>query len=125
MTIESYKPHTTEEVTIFELYYRLLQAWNEKDAKSFAWLFSGTALVIGFDGSFMTGQEQVEKELKTIFNNNDTGIYVSKVMDVKHLDYHCLLLSAIAGMIPAGNTDINPSLNAVQTLLAVKKDSVW
>lgn len=35
------------------------------------------------------------------------------------------ILHAIAGMIPPGKSDIEPAVNAQQTLVAVKKDYGW
>ncbi len=125
MSIESYKPQTVDETSVLELYHRLLEAWNERDAHQFAHLFSGTAHVIGFDGSQLYGQAQVESELKNIFSSHQTGRYIAKVRDIRHLDSHCLLLSAVAGMIPPNSTDIDPSKNSVQSLVAVKKNSQW
>ena len=101
MTIESYKPQTADEISALEIYHRLLDAWNEQDAHKFAHLFSGTAYVIGFDGSHMIGQSQVEASLKNIFASHRTGTYKAKVRDIRHLDTHCLLLFALTGMIPA------------------------
>jgi uncharacterized protein (TIGR02246 family) len=125
MHIESYKPQTSDEVIIVELYHRLLQAWNRQDAKEFSKLFSGTGLAIGFDGTQMMGHSEIEEILKTIFADHKTGSYVFKVRTILHIDTHCLLLHAVAGMIPAGETKINPAINAVQTLLAVNRDSRW
>jgi uncharacterized protein (TIGR02246 family) len=121
----SFKPNKPDEVTILQLYQQLLQAWNQQDAIGFANFFSDTGVVIGFDGSQMTGQPAIEKELKIIFSNHPTGRYVSKVRSVNQMNDRCILLNAVAGMIPAGAAMINPAINAVQTLLAVKKDSLW
>ena len=125
MHIESYKPQTSDEVSTVELYHRLLQAWNRQDAREFSKLFSGTGLAIGFDGTQMMGHSEIEESLKAIFADHKTGTYVAKVRAILHIDTHCLLLHAVAGMIPAGETKINPAINAVQTLLAVNKDSRW
>ena len=125
MTVESYKPQTIDETAVLELYHRLLEAWNGRDAHQFAHLFSGTAHIIGFDGSQLFGQAQVEAEFKSIFRDHPTGNYVAKVRDIRHLDSHCLLLSAVAGMIPAGHIGIDPAKNAVQSLVAVKNNAVW
>ncbi len=36
-----------------------------------------------------------------------------------------VLLRAVAGIVPAGATDLNPALNAVQTLVAVRRGDAW
>ena len=35
------------------------------------------------------------------------------------------ILRAVAGMVPPGESDINPEVNAVQTLVAVKQQNKW
>ena len=35
------------------------------------------------------------------------------------------ILSAIVGMVPPGAADLNPALNALQTVVASKRDGVW
>jgi uncharacterized protein (TIGR02246 family) len=35
------------------------------------------------------------------------------------------MLRAVAGMIPHGEQDLKPELNAIQTLVAVKRDDAW
>jgi hypothetical protein len=35
------------------------------------------------------------------------------------------MLRAVSGVIPAGQSDLNPALNAQQTLIAIKRDGVW
>ena len=35
------------------------------------------------------------------------------------------VLSAVVGMVPPGQSDLNPAVNAVQTLIAAKQGSVW
>lgn len=125
MTVESYKPKSADEIAVLDLYYNLISAWNERDAHSFAKQFSGTANIVGFDGSQMQGQEQVEKELTQIFSGHQTGRYVIKLRDIRHLGKDCLLLTAIAGMITGDNNALNPSVNAIQSLVAVKHDETW
>jgi uncharacterized protein (TIGR02246 family) len=35
------------------------------------------------------------------------------------------ILRAVAGMVPPGQSDLNPAVNAVQTLVAAKHDGRW
>jgi uncharacterized protein (TIGR02246 family) len=125
MSPESYKPQSADEIAVLELYHRLIEAWNKKNAHAFAHLFSGRATVIGFDGSQMNNQEQIETVLKKIFTDHPTGQYIVKPRDIRHLDKHCLLLLSVAGMIPYGQSSINPSINAIQSLVATKHEDGW
>jgi hypothetical protein len=36
-----------------------------------------------------------------------------------------VLLRAVAGLVPPGASDIDPQLNAVQSLIAVQRDADW
>ena len=64
-------------------------------------------------------------DLKPIFEDHPTAPFVTKVKDIRPLGTDAAILHAIAGMIPPGKTDIEPSVNAHQTLVAVKKDDDW
>jgi uncharacterized protein (TIGR02246 family) len=35
------------------------------------------------------------------------------------------MLGAVAGLVPAGKSDLNPQLNAIQTLVAKREDGGW
>lgn len=100
------------------LYDALLDAWNRRNADQFAELFENDAVVIGFDGSVMNGREDIRAQLAAIFASHPTAHYVSKVREVRTLADGVSLLRAVAGMIPPGGNDLNPAVNAHQTLIA-------
>ena len=108
-----------------KLHADLLTFWNNQDAKGMASLCSDNANMIGFDGSEMNGQIQIEKELKEIFSHHKTAKYVWKVKEVRQLNSEVALLRAIVGMVPPGKEDINPATNAIQSLIAFKENSTW
>jgi len=83
-----------------ELYTRLLEAWNARDADAFASLFTADASVVGFDGSLMNSAAQVASELRAIFAHHQTASYVAKVREVRQLDSRTFLLRAVVGMAP-------------------------
>jgi uncharacterized protein (TIGR02246 family) len=107
------------------LYQTLLEAWNDKDAHEMAELFSENGNVIGFDGSQMDGPKQIESVLGEIFADHPTPVYVAAVREVRFLAPGVALLRAVAGMVPRGHSDINPALNAVQSLIATKEQDRW
>ena len=96
-----------------ELYQRLHQAWNDRDADAFAALFADDGVAIGFDGSQMYGRAEIAETLKTIFADHPTGRYVGVVKAER-----AGLVVAYAGLVPDGQSDVNSDLNAVQTLVA-------
>ncbi|MDB5200153.1 MAG: SgcJ/EcaC family oxidoreductase [Chitinophagaceae bacterium] len=116
--MEIHLNHDEQEVR--NIYKDLLNAWNNNSASSFAKLFASDGNTIGFDGSQMNGQKQIEEELSKIFANHKVSTYVSIVKEVRRLSSSVYLLRAVAGMIPPEKSEINPKVNAIQTLIAEK-----
>lgn len=107
------------------LYRSLLAGWNERDAGGMADLFSADGHLVGFDGTQVEGSADIATHLSQVFMNHPTSMYVSKVRAVHFLSDDVAMLSAVAGMVPPGKTEINPGANAVQTLIAVRKPDNW
>ncbi len=105
---------------IARLYRSLHDAWNERDAATFAALFTEDGEVIGYDGSEMFGREEIASTLGQIFADHQTAAYVTKVRDVRLLTPNIARLRAVAGLVPPGQSDIAAQLNAIQTLIAVE-----
>ena len=110
---------------IKKLHEELLTCWNNQDASGMASLFTKDANVIGFDGSQMNGQEQIETELKHVFANHKTARYVWKVEEIRFFDSQIALLRAMVGMVPPGKKEINSATNAIQSLIGIKQNDVW
>jgi uncharacterized protein (TIGR02246 family) len=116
---------STDESVVQALYQQLLASWNGRDARGFAAHFTDDAEVIGFDGSQMTGRAEIAATLQGIFTDHETGAYVGIIRNVRFLARGVALLRAVSGVIPAGQTDLNPALNAQQALIAIKHDGAW
>ena len=110
---------------VSELYSALLDAWNRHDAGAYAALFTQDGYVVGFDGSEMNGGDQIEQSLSAIFADHETGRYVGKVRAERTVSDDVAMLSAVAGLVPAGESDLNPELNAIQTLVAKREGGRW
>ncbi len=117
--------HTKNSSQIEKLYEALLSAWNKQDAKGYASLFAENASAVGFDGSQMNGAAEVESELSQIFAHHKTAEYISIVREVRFLSSDIALLRAVVGMVSPGHNDINPAVNAIQSLVAVKDNGIW
>lgn len=115
----------SDEQAIRSLYQQLLACWNQQNADGFAALYAEDGNIIGFDGSQMNGRGEIASVLGTIFVHHQTATYISKVREVRLLSDTTALLRAVVGMIPPGQADINPAVNAIQTLVAVKKADKW
>src|SRR5690349_14643908 len=107
------------------LYHALLDAWNRHDAVGYAAVFADDGYVVGFDGSEMKGRPAIEEGLGAIFADHETGRYVGKVRAERMIGGDVALLVAVAGLVPAGKSDLNPQLNAIQTLVARREDGGW
>jgi uncharacterized protein (TIGR02246 family) len=110
---------------LISLYEALIKSWNNRDAKGMAGLYANSGGQIGFDGSQISGPADIEKHLAPIFRDHPTARFVFIVREVKLLGEAVGLVRAIAGMVPRDSSEINSSLNAVQTMLARKQRSLW
>jgi uncharacterized protein (TIGR02246 family) len=88
-------------------------------------LISANGNVIGFDGSQMNGRAEVESTLGGVFANHPTASYVSVIRDVRFPTADLAILRAVVGMVPPGKSDINPEVNAVQSLVAARTNGEW
>lgn len=113
------------EQAIRDLYRSLLDRWNARDAEGMASLFAEHANVIGFDGSQMSGRAEAAATLGDIFANHPTAAYIAVVRDVRFVTPELAILRAVVGMVPPGKADINPDVNAVQSLVASRTNGSW
>jgi uncharacterized protein (TIGR02246 family) len=116
---------SSDEIEVRTLYGQLLDSWNRRSGHDFAGLFVEDANVVGFDGSPMNGREEIETTLRQIFADHPTAAYVGKIREVRFLTPEVALLRAVAGMVPPGQAELNPAVNTVQTLVAVKGEGQW
>ncbi len=110
---------------VYALYRRMLEGWNTRDAALMAAQFAPDGISIGFDGSQMSGQAEIGSTLQQIFTQHATPPFVHKLTSVRLLTPEVALLRAIAGMVPPGKSELEPSLNAVQTVVAQLCDGQW
>ena len=125
MNQPAYKPQTDDEIAVYNLYQQLLKSWNDQNAGNYGRLFTDSASVIGFDGSLMNGSREITEALRAIFANHKTNWFVGKVRDIRFLTTEVVLLRAVAGMYSPASPEISPKTNAIQSLVAVKKDGAW
>jgi uncharacterized protein (TIGR02246 family) len=118
------KEPTTAEAAVRALYEDLLDAWNRRDVGAYAAFFAADGALIGFDGSQVPGS-QVRDHLTPIFADHPTAAYVAKVREVRALSDGVVLVRAIVGMVPPGQTELNPEANAVQSLVAEHRSDGW
>ena len=78
-----------------------------------------TTDVIGFDGSPMNGREEIAATLGDIFGSHQTARYVAKVREVRRLGPEVQLVRSAVGMVPPGKAELNPAVNALQSLVTI------
>ncbi len=110
---------------VVALYQELLDCWNRRAADEYGARFAEDGHLVGFDGSQVDGRSEVTAHLRPIFADHPTAAYVGKVRGVRFLSPEVAILRAVAGMVPPGRSDLNPALNAVQTLVAAKHAGTW
>jgi uncharacterized protein (TIGR02246 family) len=114
-----------EEAAVARLYEAVISGWNAHDGDAFAAPFGVDGTVIGFDGSEIDGRDAIASEMTRIFADHETAPYVAKVRSLRLLSPEVALLRAVVGMIPPGQTELEPSRNAHQTVVAVQRDGDW
>jgi uncharacterized protein (TIGR02246 family) len=101
-----------------ELYTEILRSWNAGDAAGFSRVFSRSGSMVGFDGSQVNGQDNIEAHLARVFSSHSTAAYVGKVREVRLLGDEAVLLRAVAGMVQPGKSELKPALNTIHSLVA-------
>ena len=109
-------PSAAQEVS--DLYRALLDAWNARDARAFASLFTDDGHIVGFDGSQADSAAEIQAHLSQVFGSHATAAYVARVREVRLLGDDAALLRAVVGMVPPGQSDINPAVNSIQSVVA-------
>jgi uncharacterized protein (TIGR02246 family) len=128
MSSQTFQPHdspSTDEHEVRALYRQLLDGWNKRSADAFAAAFAEDGYTVGFDGSLMNGRAEIESGIRQIFTDHQTAAYVWKIRDVRLLSSEVAVLRAVAGMVPPGQSDLNPAVNTIQTLVAAKYAGQW
>jgi len=114
-----------ETTTAKDLYDQLINAWNNRDASTFANLFANDGICIGYDGSEMHGSDEISSSLSAIFQNHPTAKYVSIVREIKSLDNDVCLVRAHVGMLPPGKTTVDSTKDAIQVMIAKEDNDAW
>jgi uncharacterized protein (TIGR02246 family) len=100
-------------------YEQLLRAWNDQDADAFGAVFADDGSAVGFDGSTMNGRQEIAETIRAIFKNHRTATYVAKVREVRKLADEVVIVRAVVGMRPPGAAELNPAVNAIQSVVIV------
>jgi uncharacterized protein (TIGR02246 family) len=108
------------------VYFGLLDDWNRQDARAMAARFAERGSLVGFDGSAIDGRSCIQAHVTPIFAQHPTPLFVAKVREVRRVaGDQTLLVRAVAGMWPRGGSTLDPTLNAIQTVVLSRGDGVY
>jgi uncharacterized protein (TIGR02246 family) len=123
--VQSTSMQPDEEAQVRALHSQILERWNERDAQALSALYAEDGHLVGFDGSAIDGKAEIESTINGIFAHHQTGVYVGKIREVIFLAANAAVVRAVVGMAAPGESDLDPALNAIQTLVAAKRDGAW
>ena len=107
------------------LYQRLIQSWNDQDARGMATCLSEQGVMIGFDGSKMVGRAEVETSLVGIFREHPVARFVTIERKIRMLSPTVAMYIGDAGMVGRGHHELNPDVNTRHTLIAIRQHDTW
>ncbi len=121
-------PESADEVAIRSLYQQAMDGWNRGSGEAFASPFAEDGDLVGFDGTHLKGRQEIASFHQQLFDTYVKGTrLVGKIRSVRFLTSDVALMHVVGGTIMAGQTDIEPERNSVQTLVATKTEGngVW
>ena len=107
-TLYWHQQTSTDEVQVRFLHQDLLTQWNHRNADRMANLFAEDGSLVGFNGSQVNGRTAMGAHLRPIFASHSTAAYVGIVREVRLLSPNVAILRAVVGIVPPGQSDINP-----------------
>ena len=117
---------TADETAICALYQQMMEGWNAACGYAFASPFEENGDLVGFDGTYIKGRQEIAFFHQHLFDMFLKGSrLVGKVRSVRFLTSDIAVMHAIGGTVMAGQTDLDPERNSVQTLVAVKRNGKW
>jgi uncharacterized protein (TIGR02246 family) len=117
---------TADETAICALYQQMMEGWNAASGYAFASPFEENGDLVGFDGTYIKGSQEIALFHQHLFDMFLKGSrLVGKVKSVRFLTSDVAVMHAIGGTMMAGQTDLDPERNSVQTLVAVKRNGKW
>jgi uncharacterized protein (TIGR02246 family) len=120
-------PTQTPDVSaISALLQELLDGWNRGSGTAFAAPFTEDADFVAFDGTHYKGRSTIASSHQVLFDQWLKGTrLVGKVRSVRFLTPEVALMHAIGGTVMAGQSDLEPERNSVQTMVVTRQNGAW
>lgn len=114
------------EAAIRALYRQLMDGWNAGSGDAFASSFEEDGDLVGFDGTHLKGRQEIALFHQHLFDMFLKGSrLVGKVRSVRFLTSDVAIMHTVGGTVLAGQTDLEPERNSVQTLVTIKRNGKW
>lgn len=115
-----------DEAAVRSLYQQLMDGWNAAIGDAFAAPFEEDCDLVGFDGTHIKGRQEIASFHQHLFDMFLKGSrLVGKVRSVRFLISNVAVMHAVGGTVMAGQSDLDPERNSIQTLVAVKRNGKW
>lgn len=115
-----------DETTIRALLQQTLDGWNGGSGAAFAAPFAEDADFVAFDGSYFKGRKEIAGFHQVLFDQWLGGTrLVGKVRSVRFLTGEVAVMHTVGGTVMAGQTDLEPERNSIQTMVVTRQDSEW
>lgn len=115
-----------DEDAIRGLYERMIDGWNKGSGQAFAEPFATDGYLVGFDGTHLKGRDEIASFNQQLFDTYVKGSrLVGKIRSVRFLSPNIGIMHVVGGTVMAGQSDIDPERNSIQTIVATKCDHQW
>jgi uncharacterized protein (TIGR02246 family) len=109
---------SSDEVAIRSLYQQMMDGWNRGSGEEFAAPFAEDGDLVGFDGTHLKGRREITSFHQQLFDTYLKGTrLVGKVRSMRFLTPDVAIMHVVGGTIMAGQSDIEPGRNSIQTLV--------
>jgi uncharacterized protein (TIGR02246 family) len=117
---------SNDEAAIFKLYEQMMEGWNKGNGLLFSQPFALNADLVGFDGTHLKGSKQIASFHQQLFDTYVRGSrLVGKIRSIRFLDSAVAIMHAVGGTVMAGQADIDPERNSIQTIVVTKHYGKW
>ncbi|MCY2962501.1 MAG: SgcJ/EcaC family oxidoreductase [Planctomycetota bacterium] len=115
--------HTADNEAITKVIDEFEKAYNDRDAKAIAALFTPEAQIIDEDGTTVQGREAIEKVFADLFEANPEAVIATDVSDLKYIGSNLAIETGRTTLIPSpGDTAI---LNDYSVVHVKSREGKW
>jgi uncharacterized protein (TIGR02246 family) len=127
MSDHSEPASSSTDARAIEMTYReVMDAWNRGSGDASAACFADEGDLVGFDGTHMHGRGEIGPFHQQLFDTWLRGSrLVGKVRRIRFLQPDVAIMHVVGGTVMAGQSDLDPERNSVQSLVVARHDDDW